>query len=415
VKNPRSGWQSPRFSKLTGARLGIFLCAAFTMIPLDSTGQLFLGEIILPFLTVALLLLPARTRWLSNKVLLHCLLTLALTLAGYMLADAIHHTSPHDYLRGWARIVVLGTNFVGLALLGLDDEAYLWWYSLGLGFGSGVIYLAMGTPFALWKFSYALSASSIVLCLASIPSRLGAATIMGSYGVVNVTLLDSRAFGAVSFVVALLLFTRMRKRPNRRSLRQALSFSKLVLAGVTATLVLGVAYEVSQPMFKARRHQSNAVRLANVEAALSSIEQSPIIGHGSWAIDPRMEFAFRIAYYAFSGQSPDPYTAKHGARLPHSQILSAWYEGGLLGLAFFVYFGYLLVRYTLYCTFTRPYNYLTPLYLFVSLQSLWHLVMSPFGGSQRLVIAFAVAVLCRLCRERQEIERVSLSTSRQAA
>ena len=39
----------------------------------------------------------------------------------------------------------------------------------GLGFGSGAIYLAMGTPFALWKFSYALSASSIVLCLASFP------------------------------------------------------------------------------------------------------------------------------------------------------------------------------------------------------------------------------------------------------
>ncbi len=96
----------------------------------------------------------------------NCLLALALTLAGYMLADAVHHTRPHDYLRGWARIIVLGTNFVGLALLGLQDDAYLWWYSLGLGFGSGAIYLAMGTPFALWKFSYALSASSIILCLA---------------------------------------------------------------------------------------------------------------------------------------------------------------------------------------------------------------------------------------------------------
>jgi len=385
------------------------------MIPLDSEGELFLGEIIRPFLTVLLLLFAARTRWFGNKVLRHCLLTLALTLAGYMLADAIHHTRPHDYLRGWARIVVLGTNFVGLALLGLQDEAYLWWYSLGLGVGSGAIYLAIGTPFALWKFSYALSASSIVLCFVSFRSRLGAATIMGLYGLVNVTLLDSRACGGVSFVVAVLLLARMRKRRNRRTFGQAFSFSKLVLAGMAATLVLGVAYETSQALYGVRRHRSNAVRLANVEAALLSIEESPIIGHGSWAVDVRMELAFRIAYYAFSGQSPDAYTAQHSARLPHSQILSAWYEGGLLGLVFFVYFGYLLVRYTIYRTLTRPYNYMTPLYLFVSLQSLWHLVMSPFGGSQSLVIAFAVAVLCRLCRERQAIEDASFSASREAA
>src|SRR5208337_1847002 len=204
--------------------------------------------------------------------------------------------------------------------------------------------------------------------------------------------------GGVSFVVAVLLMARTRAR--RKSLG-SLSISKLILAGAAAAIALGVAYAATQALYKMRRHHSNAVRWANAEAALSSIEQSPIIGHGSWAVDVRMELAFRIAYYAIAGQSPDPSTAQRSDRLPHSQILSAWYEGGLLGISFFVYLGYLLIRYTVYCTRTRIYDYMTPLYLFICLQSLWHLIMSPFGGSQRLVIAFAVAVLCRLNSERR--------------
>ncbi len=415
VNTPRAAKGFSRFSQLTGPRLAIFVCAAITMTPLDSSSQLFLGELILPFLTLSVLVFSTETQWRRNVVLRNCLLALALTLAGYMLADAIHHTKPQDYLRGWARIIVLGTNAFGLALLGLQDDAYLWWYSLGLGFGSAIIYLLIGTPFALWKFSYALSASSIVLCLASFPSRLGAVMIMGLYGLVNVTLLDSRAFGGVSFLVAVLLMARTRKRRKTPGSKLDFSVSKLMLAGVAAAVALGLAYAATQALYKMRRHQSNTVRLANAEAALSSIEQSPIIGHGSWAVDVRMELAFRIAYYAIAGQSPDPSVAQRADKLPHSQILSAWYEGGLLGISFFVYFGYLLIRYTIYCARTRMYNYMTPLYLFICLQSLWHLIMSPFGGSQRLVIAFAVAVLCRLNSERQTSADAARYTRREAA
>jgi hypothetical protein len=398
---------------MTVSRLVIFLCAAVTMVPADANGQVFVGEVVLPFLTLALLAFSTEARWRQNSVLRHSLLALALTLAGYVLADAVHHTSPQDYLRGWARIIVLGTNAFGLTLLGLEDEAYLWWYSLGLGLGSGATYLVIGTPFAIWKFTYALSASSIVLCLASFFSRFGAAVVMSLYGLVNVTLLDSRAFGAVSFVVAALLFARMRNRSKSHA-GQVLSLSRLMVAAVVAASVLLIVYETSQALYRTRRYVSDAIRWANAEAALYSIIDSPIIGHGSWACNVKMEIAFRFAYYAFTGQSPDP-TGQGINILPHSQILSAWYEGGLFGVVFFIYYGYALVRYGIWYTLRRPYNYMTPLYLFISLQSVWHMIMSPFAGSQRLGIAFTVAVLCRLCQERQESERASLPASRKAA
>jgi O-antigen ligase len=380
------------------------------MIPLDSEGELFVGEIILPLLTVVLLMFAPTKRLLRNQVLRHCLIALTITLAGYMLADAIHHTKPHDFLRGWARVIVLGTNFLGLGLLGLLDEAYLWWYSLGLGFGSGAIYLAMGTPVDQWKFSYALSASSVVLCLASFPSRFVSALIMAGYGVANVISFDSRETAGISLLVAVLLWARRGGRS-----KHALSVAKLATASVVAVLALGIVFAATQALYKHHRHRSDAGRWANVEAALASIESSPIIGHGSWAVDMRMEVAFRIAYYEFTGENLDPVSSYNSARRPHSQILAAWYEGGLPGLAFFLYFGCVLIKYTWYCTMERPYNYMTPLYLFVSLQSFWHLIMSPFGGSQRLVIAFTVAVLCRLCQERQNIIPVEVPARRKAA
>ena len=285
--------------------MAVFVCAAITMIPADANGQVFVGEIVLPFLTLAVLIFSTGARWRRNPALRHCLLALALTLAGYILADFIHHTKPQDYLRGWARIIVLGTNAFGLSLLGLEDEAFLWWYTLGLGLGSGATYLAMGTPFVLWKFSYALSASCIVLCLASFRYRFGAAVIMSLYGLVNFTMLDNRAFGGVSFLVAALLLVSMQNRSKSHA-RHALSLSRLMVAVAVAASVLFIAYETSQALYRTRRYVSNAIRWANAEAALYSILDSPIIGHGSWAFNVKMEIAFRFAYYAFTGQSPDP-------------------------------------------------------------------------------------------------------------
>ena len=294
-------------------------------------------------------------------------------------------------MRGWARIIVLGTNMFGLSLLALQDESYLWWYSLGLGIGGMATYAAMATPFDQWKFSYALPASSIVLCLAAFPSRTGAAALMGAYGFVNLTVLDSRAIGAILLLVAALLWARNRSRRRRK----VLSSGKLMTAAMAAMVLLIGIYVATQALYGMRRHFSNAMRWANAEAAVSSIEKSPIVGHGSWAVDPTMELAFRMAYYAMTGEKSDTRDPGDSANLPHSQILSAWYEGGLLGLAFFLYFGCLLIRYTIYCAATRPYNYLSTLYLFTTIHALWHLIMSPFGGGQRLAIAFAVSVLCR--------------------
>lgn len=393
----RSASRPARFSKVTAPRVGIFLCAALTVIPLDSKGKLFLGELLLPLVSVAVLLFSSVRRWKGNRVLRRCLLALLLTLTGYMLADLVHHTQSGDLVRGWARIVVLGTNMFGLSLLALQDESYLWWYSLGLGVGGMATYAAMATPFDQWKFSYALPASSIVLCLAAFFSRIGAAVLMGGYGLVNLTVLDSRAVGAILLLVGVLVWARNRSRRRRK----VLSSGKLMTAGVAAMVLLIGAYAATQAVYGIRRHFSNAIRWANAEAAVTAIADSPIVGHGSWAVDLKMEMAYQLAYYAFTGEHADPETTHYGANLPHSQILSVWYEGGLLGITFFAYFGYLLIRYTIYCAVTRPYNYLTTLYLFTTVHALWHLIMSPFGGSQRLVIAFAVAVLCRLYEERE--------------
>ena len=85
---------------------------------------------------------------------------------------------------------------------------------------------------------------------------------------------------------------------------------------------------------------------------------------------------------------------------PHSQILQAWIEGGLLAAIFFIIFGYQLFIGVKETILNRKLDRFTALYTFLLLQSAWHLMMSPYAGHHRLMIALSIAILCSLKQER---------------
>ena len=85
--------------------------------------------------------------------------------------------------------------------------------------------------------------------------------------------------------------------------------------------------------------------------------------------------------------------------LAHSQILQGWIEGGLLGVLFWMVYGYWLFRAGGYVALQRPVDAYFPVLLFFLIYDTWHLFMSPFGGSTRFLIAIGVASVCLCARE----------------
>jgi O-antigen ligase len=81
---------------------------------------------------------------------------------------------------------------------------------------------------------------------------------------------------------------------------------------------------------------------------------------------------------------------------PHSQILQAWFEGGILGAAFFIVLLWQLLTGLHVTIMSRTYDALSAVFAYVLLLQLWDLFMSPFGGDHRMEIAMAVVAVVLL-------------------
>jgi O-antigen ligase len=131
-------------------------------------------------------------------------------------------------------------------------------------------------------------------------------------------------------------------------------------------------------------------------AGINAIKRSPVIGLGSWVWDPEMWNTFS----ARMGRANIGNSSAGDTMGPHSQIVQAWAEAGLLGLVFFVYFGRLLLKALYILCFRRTLDWMTPLFLCYLLLALWDLCFSPFANLHRFLIALNLAMAIHILSER---------------
>jgi hypothetical protein len=93
----------------------------------------------------------------------------------------------------------------------------------------------------------------------------------------------------------------------------------------------------------------------------------------------------------------------HGVTVfsPHSQILNAWLEGGVLATAFMVVLLVQVLKLLPWTVLRRPVDLLTPSLLFFLIMTLWNLFMSPFSAPHRVRIATGAAVVVLLRMEQR--------------
>src|SRR4029077_2045909 len=123
-------------------------------------------------------------------------------------------------------------------------------------------------------------------------------------------------------------------------------------------------------------------------ASEQAIVDSPILGHGSWARDPKYaaileERSDELGYKRFQGGG-----RKDDLIPTHSYLFGSWVDAGIAGGIFWVFILVFTIRGMLGASGTEP---LLPILAFSALMLAWDILFSPLGTPTRFVAPFFMA------------------------
>ena len=390
--------------KASHACIAAFLVGLLSPYTVSLVGEMPVGEIVLLCVFVwmaAQVMLEHRLpgRLWSNPLLHWMLVCQGMALVGYVMSDFIWHSRTLDEIRGWARMVFLAIDLLALAYLFAEGGGRaLLWLLWGEAVGGAIQPLFMRPLFGeYWKFGFGTPVSLAVLLL--LP---GVGFWFGLFLTVGMSALhfalNFRSMGGLFLVLAGFLV--LQRMPLRM---------RAVCIPLTALLAVGaLAWIANRSATANRSHdlRSDISRKAMLKAAWHGVEDHPFIGNGSWlgrsgVINDYLAIRYATAqeeHLGGIGHEEAPLDEAQSYAI-HSQILVALAEGGILGGAFFLLYGTLLVASLAYYVLFRPWSRYSALYLFMLLLALFNLLMSPFSGVHRVYIATASGLLLLLWNE----------------
>jgi len=371
---------------------------------LNIGGAITPGEILLLLLTPFLF---KRMRQIAQlRPAKQILMLLAIYLLSNIISDIYRHTPPIDFLRGWSRSLMMGFGFLALgALIGSNEYrilAFILGGTLSNMFADFFGEMRVGIEHSsttLYKFVFGVPISTFAFILYGWFGSVfwGLPRIAPYFSGALAFLMNSRSLAGITIMAALVqgLFKK------QFSISDALKTSNIakyisVAAGIGAIYIFYVTAAPAGwlgPEAKAK-FESQKGSAVGAKFSLTSgrhelafswpkIEQSPIIGWGSWAKDPVYVFERCLL---MGGSVPQArYVSRvNGGLIPtHSHFFGAWLESGILGA---VFWGVMMIK-ALSIVFTGKLNImkrLSPVLTFIFMIFLWDVLFSPFGGERRL-------------------------------
>jgi hypothetical protein len=418
-----------------------FILPAISFLEIRLVGRLIVSELLALAIVPWLLRSPDRIRvprWLF--------ILWGAWLVSQIVTDVVVGSTFVDWARGWAAIVFTLIDLtVILALVSTPKRARI--FACGLAVGGILSYVFAPTPNALadpWKWAFA---GPIGFALAAVLSGVMgqrrpwlAVTVFAAFGVVNAFLLYRSLSGVALLTAAYLLFAAVvtaRKRSRLGASARAtagVAFYGAAALAVYVTLgaaaaggLFGLAAQEkfddqsgavtasspvpvsSAPSLSSSAGASPPVPISSsvsgsnplgvliggrseILTSPRAILDSPILGHGSWAKDPKYVELQRqglIEMGVPNGNEPgDP------ALIPtHSYLLGSWVWAGLAGGVFWLAIA--AIALWLVAKLYTSTVALSPLIMFSTTWLLWNIAFSPYGNTQRLYATFAIA-LCLL-------------------
>jgi O-Antigen ligase len=368
---------------------------------LDVVGDMYLLEPLVSLLAIQCILSTGPGKNFVAPLFVAFVASGCITFCGYLLSDLAVANEPWQYLKGWGRVAMLIVDCAALMVLAARDRHNTWWLALGIGIG-GVAALAVdGVSPTQWKLGYGEYVAILVVALAPLcPAFLSIALVL-AFGA-GCVFADYRSLGAVCLIVASAMLWR------RTGIKEGIAKNILRATMVTAVaaMVVGTLLWFTQEEFAERRQESNIGRYVGLVVAWRAITESPLIGYGSWAADEKFGRMFKSEVESMDRNNRRP-GILNSSLLPHSQLLQAWIEGGVLGIAFFGLYGWRLIGALRWFAFQRPFDMVSPLFLFFVVNGIWNLLASPFLGMHRINIAIAVAVIAIAAHERKVVRNTA--------
>ena len=392
IENPR------RSLRPTPLALLAFTCGTTINIELDLIGEVFLVELLIPAVALLVVLFNGLGHAFQARMFINALIAGAMTFTGYLLSDLSAANEPWQYVRGWGRVGLLLIDTFALMLLAAHGRRNIWWFVLGVGIGGPLALLAEGVALEQWKIGYGeYCALLIAVCSGMLPRMMAVALIAGCG--VSSLLLDYRSLGVTCLLAAgLLAYRSQRNESFRASMRNILVVS---LCTALAVALANFTLSVTDETYAERRKLSNGGRYIGMVVAWRAISESPLLGYGSWAAEGQFGHLLRNEARQLERELNTSVDVGRSL-LPHSQLLQSWVEGGLLGISFFLFYGWGLLVSLYWFVIRRAQDWLSPAAAFLLLYGLWNWAASPFLGFTRIYIAMAMALIAIARWERSE-------------
>ena len=124
--------------------------------------------------------------------------------------------------------------------------------------------------------------------------------------------------------------------------------------------------------------------------SIKAVEDSPIIGHGSWAQD-RSYVMYEVMSLRSHGMPSNSSDFVSDLIPSHSYLMGAWVEGGLAGAVFWSYC-LILCIYALFSLLVVD-SAVVPFVAFSLVDFVWNILFSPFGAEVRFLVAGQIGIL----------------------
>ena len=346
---------------------------------------------------------------LGRRFILLC----SLWLASQFVTDIIKRSAFTDYARGWSNIGITLVNFAVLSTFLYGRPRRLIFYGWGLVVGSLLQFMITPDSFAEgdpWKFGISFPATLATFLFASRSTCRGywPITLSLIIGVINIGL-GARALGGVSLAAALYMsvsrsVTRKSTESPKLKTRWMLTFATLIIIGLVGVLwayqyaaKAGVLGEDARAKYENQSSGQFGILLGGrVEMLgyLPAIYDSPILGHGSWAKDPKYLLAEQQALAVMGYSMADEFgedALKEGLIPTHSYLFGAWVDAGILGAVFWAWV-FMLDAKALMRVYP-PTTVLLPVMSFLGFDLLWNILFSPYGAEVRIIFPYCALVL----------------------
>lgn len=404
--------ESWRLRPKTQSRLSAIFANAFaclipmlTFVEVEIVGRLFLPEILLLLMLPFLLIF--RGHLLLEPLPKRLILLGFIWLLSQIATDIIRDTPIEDWSRGVAKIIFLLLNFSSTYLYINGKMNRLFMFALGIALGQILMYRFNPNIFSEeypWKFGYGYSITILIVLGAQLRlfsrKKFLSSVIILCAGVLNFYM-DFRSLGLMCALTGGFIIVTKSVNFGYHATKRT-DIVKLILFAGIALYIISTLYshsvnegwlgEEAREKYLLQSTGDSGLLLggrSEILASSQAVIDSPIIGHGSWAKDPKygdmMLYALNQHGYTLQGVLEDDLIPTH------SYIMGAWVEAGLLGACFWLFALMLTIRCLAVCYQTN--EAYVPLISFIAFNLLWNIPFSPFGAEARLFSAYDLSLM----------------------